>query len=156
MRSQTPAQNINHAVVSVWRISFRGSILEARRDVHWQSLVRRIGARQMSQQVFGLTVQCFGRRTNSEGLALLMRRATARRQATSDASCLLAPVPLVWTTRPSPLAKLFGSSNAHSPSPEAELAEKVLHAVMDRTRAPPCCLGRVDALLFSTVCHRMC
>ena len=85
-----------------------------------------------------------------------MRRATARRQATSDAACLLAPVPLVWTARPSHIAKLFGRSNARSHSPEAELPEKILHALMDRTRGPPCSLGRVDVLLFSTVCHCGC
>ena len=67
------------------------------------------------------------------GLAL-MRCATARRQATSDASSLLAPCPLVWTLRPSPQAKLCGRFNVHSQTALAGPgAEKVLHAVMDCT-----------------------
>ena len=55
-----------------------------------------------------------------------------------------------------PFAKLFGRSNQHSHSPEAERgSENVLHAVMDGTTGPPCSFGRVDAWLFSTVCQEI-
>ena len=51
MRVQTLAHKTNHARVNIWRRSLRGNILEARRDVHWQSLVHRVSAGQVFQQL---------------------------------------------------------------------------------------------------------
>ena len=51
MRVQTLAHKTNHARVSVWRPSLRVGIPQARRDVHWQSLVPRVSAGQVSQQL---------------------------------------------------------------------------------------------------------
>eukprot|EP00959_Pyramimonas_sp_CCMP1952_P168444 3519623-Pyramimonas_sp.AAC.1 len=61
--------------------------------------------------------------------------ATARRQASSDASFFVSLSPIATSRRPSPGARLFGKVRVHrQPAPEAANS---LQLVTARTKAPP-------------------
>ena len=62
----------------------------------------------------------------------MMRPATARRHASSDASIFAAPSPRAMSQRPSPGAKLSGKSTVHrQAAPAGSSAEETSHANTD-------------------------
>ena len=51
VRVEAPTHESCYARVCVWHRRLLAGLPQPRRDLHWQSLVPRIGARQMSQQL---------------------------------------------------------------------------------------------------------
>ena len=87
MRSQAPSKEGSNAVIHLSRRQpsrLHPSLKRARGNVHWQSLVHGVCARQALEQRDGEIRQCAGRKTTCEG-SIIRRSATARRQASSDA-----------------------------------------------------------------------